>query len=152
MTTQTPEEIDALKTNWAKDPCWDIEDTEGFEDHHDELLAFRKEKEAEWEDKRVAQERARREHIMNLTGIGKADPDILDALSTWSEIERSLDLDDTVGDCGTALGYATYKIGQAQTRATLLLAAQVKRLADALENIDDGDSLIRSAEIWGSDQ
>ena len=24
------EEIDELKRQWEKDPCWDIEDTEGF--------------------------------------------------------------------------------------------------------------------------
>lgn len=32
-----------------RDPIWDIEQTEGFEDHIDELRAFRLEKEAEWQ-------------------------------------------------------------------------------------------------------
>lgn len=152
MTTRTPEEIQKLKESWLRDPCWDIEDTEGFEDHKEELLAFRKQKKAEWEDKRIARQSARREHIMNATGIGKADPDILDALSTWGEIEHALDLDNVVGDCGTAGAYAAYHIGKAQVRATLLQAAQLKRIADALESMDDGDSLIRSAQIWGSEQ
>jgi len=31
---KTVEEIDALKRNWYDDPCWDIYDTEGFEDHY----------------------------------------------------------------------------------------------------------------------
>lgn len=35
------EEIEALKAAWLKDPCWDIEDTEGFEAWHTELLLFR---------------------------------------------------------------------------------------------------------------
>jgi len=29
----TPEQIQKLKDNWSQDPCWDIEDTEGFEAH-----------------------------------------------------------------------------------------------------------------------
>ncbi len=41
-------EIQALKNNWFSDPCWDIEETEGFEEHKDELLKFRKDKEEEW--------------------------------------------------------------------------------------------------------
>lgn len=45
---KTIEEIEKLKKNWASDPCWDIEDTEGFEDYYDELLAYRKEQEEKW--------------------------------------------------------------------------------------------------------
>lgn len=51
----TKKEIDNLKSNWMNDPCWDIEDTEGFEQHHEELLAFRLEQEAIWQ--RQEQER-----------------------------------------------------------------------------------------------
>lgn len=40
--------IATLKANWCENPCWDIEDSEGFEDYHDELLKFRQEKEFEW--------------------------------------------------------------------------------------------------------
>ena len=45
---KTREDVENLKENWLRDPCWDIEDTEGFEGYYDELLAFRLEKEAEW--------------------------------------------------------------------------------------------------------
>lgn len=38
---RTQEEINNLKDNWLDDPCWDIEDTEGFEDHKEELRAWR---------------------------------------------------------------------------------------------------------------
>ncbi len=153
MTTQTPEEIQKLKESWLRDPCWDIEDTKGFEDHKEELLAFRKQKEAEWEDKRAARQTARREHIMNLTGIGKADPDILDALSTWGEIERALESHDRyIGDFATRESIVMAELAMAQVRATLLQASQLKRIADALESMDDGDSLIRSAQIWGSEK
>lgn len=36
---KTRAEIDALISNWKADPIWDIEDTDGFEAHRDELLA-----------------------------------------------------------------------------------------------------------------
>jgi len=44
---KTREEIEALKANWFNDAYWDIETTEGFEDHKDELLAYRQEMENE---------------------------------------------------------------------------------------------------------
>jgi len=52
---KTREEVEELKAAWANDPIWDIEDTEGFEEHHDELLAFRKEWETEWGVRRTAE-------------------------------------------------------------------------------------------------
>ena len=60
---KTEEEIDKLKSSWAEDPCWDIEETEGFERHFYELLAFRQEKERIWdmryaERKRIVDEKA----------------------------------------------------------------------------------------------
>lgn len=42
-TTAPPITVEELKRQWLGDPCWDIEDTEGFEAHRDELLAFRRE-------------------------------------------------------------------------------------------------------------
>lgn len=35
------DDIKQLKGEWLHDPCWNIEDTEGFEAYRDELLAFR---------------------------------------------------------------------------------------------------------------
>jgi len=49
---KTQEEINELKRQWEQDPCWDIEDTEGFKDHHEELTAYRKHCEATWEKER----------------------------------------------------------------------------------------------------
>lgn len=63
-TVKTQEEIDALKRSWASDPCWDIEDSEGFEAHRDELLAFKAEQEAWWE----AQRRSRLENLAKEIG------------------------------------------------------------------------------------
>lgn len=49
----TPDEIEALKRNWLSDPCWDIEETDGFEAHKPELLAFRLKAESVWRARRV---------------------------------------------------------------------------------------------------
>lgn len=43
--SKTRAEIEALKANWLGDPCWDIEETEGFEAHRSELYTFRLEQE-----------------------------------------------------------------------------------------------------------
>lgn len=51
----TKEELQKLKQNWLNDPIWDIEDTEGFEDHYEELKAYRKEREAVWDKHRTEQ-------------------------------------------------------------------------------------------------
>ncbi|WP_368507830.1 hypothetical protein [Bradyrhizobium lupini] len=40
MAEKTRDEIEHLKRNWLDDPHWDVEHTEGFEDHRDELKAF----------------------------------------------------------------------------------------------------------------
>jgi hypothetical protein len=56
---KTPQEIEKLKHAWCCDPCWDIEDTEGFEDHKEELKAYREKCEAEWykrREERIAKE------------------------------------------------------------------------------------------------
>lgn len=47
-------EIELLKDRWESDPCWDIEDTEGFEDHYIELKAYRLGKEVDWKQRRQA--------------------------------------------------------------------------------------------------
>lgn len=55
---KTREEIEALKRNWKADPIWDIETTEGFEDHKDELLQFSKECIKTWSDRSEARLKA----------------------------------------------------------------------------------------------
>ena len=48
-------DIEALKRNWYKDPIFDLEDTEGFEAHREELKQFSKESKEHW--KKLAQEK-----------------------------------------------------------------------------------------------
>lgn len=38
---KTREKIENLKRDWSSDPCWDLEKTEGFEEHTEELLEYR---------------------------------------------------------------------------------------------------------------
>ncbi|HUW09505.1 MAG TPA: hypothetical protein VM537_07220 [Anaerolineae bacterium] len=51
----TQEEIATLKAQWNGDPCWDIEFTEGFEEHEHELLVHRLAMEARWTEERQAE-------------------------------------------------------------------------------------------------
>lgn len=46
--SKTRAELDELIVRWREDPTWEIELTEGFEKHKEELLAVRLTCEAEW--------------------------------------------------------------------------------------------------------
>ena len=48
---KTREQVERLKRDWADDACWDIEDTEGFEDYKTELLEYRSAREADWQER-----------------------------------------------------------------------------------------------------
>lgn len=37
---KTKEQVEKLKQNWIKDPCWDIYESKGFEDYRDELFKY----------------------------------------------------------------------------------------------------------------
>ena len=50
---KTVAEVHELKRQWLADPCWDIEETEGFEEHREELLSFRMAAEKRWEEQRL---------------------------------------------------------------------------------------------------
>lgn len=45
---KTNAEIESLKREWEADPIWDIEDTEGFEEHRMELKEYRINMETQW--------------------------------------------------------------------------------------------------------
>ena len=45
---KTREQVEALKKNWLNDPCWDIYETEEFEEYRDELLTFQTNMQREW--------------------------------------------------------------------------------------------------------
>ena len=144
---KTIEEIEALKENWIKDPCWDIETTEGFEDHVEELLNFRRQTEAEWDANHAAREATRHQLVMEQTGV--TDSDITSALSTFNEIERMVSSQDRyIGEISTHEAIVTAELQMAQIRATLLQAAQLKRIADVLESMDV--ETFDPVRIWGT--
>lgn len=39
----TREQVEALKRDWKRDPCYEIEETPGFEEHREELRAYNEE-------------------------------------------------------------------------------------------------------------
>ena len=46
---KTKAEVHALKTNWAADPIWCLAETEGFEEHADELQEYSNAMIEKWE-------------------------------------------------------------------------------------------------------
>lgn len=66
MTHMASPSIEALKSNWLNDPCWDIETTEGYEEYRQELYVFRLETELRFAMK------SRDEYRARLEAIGKA--------------------------------------------------------------------------------
>jgi hypothetical protein len=45
---KTRAEVNKLESNWLSDSCWDIENTEGFEEYYEELFNFRIAWEKHW--------------------------------------------------------------------------------------------------------
>ncbi len=46
-------EVEALKANWRRDPCYPLEETPGFEAEREELKAYAIEMKAFWKKKRA---------------------------------------------------------------------------------------------------
>lgn len=45
---KTRSEVEELKRQWESDPCWDLGDTEEFEEYEAELIAHQSLKQTEW--------------------------------------------------------------------------------------------------------
>ncbi len=81
-------EVENLKAQWRADGTWDIEDTPGFEDHYDELLAHRKEFEAKQERERIGR--------LKLKAVELGCPDNLELARYIERLEsRIKDLENT---------------------------------------------------------
>lgn len=97
MTIPSRKEVEKLKIDWESDPCWDIEETEGFEAYFDELMRYRIEKEKIWKKiaaKREAAEDERLRRRMNKLGelgvfklIFKLQNDLIDAEERICKLE-----------------------------------------------------------------
>lgn len=142
IVSKSADEIESLKKNWVKDPCWDIEDTDGFEYHHEELLAWRKDLEIKHRLASEVRQEMRFEKIMAETGV--TDKTIALSLNTFEEIVNKANYGDRKGD--------RLHVETALVHATLLQAAQLKRIADALENMDQDTSFDISMKLFGSEQ
>ena len=132
----TQDDIEKLKANWLKDPCWDIEDEDGFGEHREELLKFRKETEVKWqleEEERIARRARVVEIDTDITKAGAAQ-----TIRTYEEIERD------VRDIEKATDDPVANMMAYQVRATLLLAAQTQRVANGIweliESMDASDN------------
>lgn len=148
---KTIEEIEALKEEWAKDPIWDIEETDGFEAYAEELLVWREARSQQIESKIAERNATHAALVREQTGV--LDADIVSSLHTWNEIE--FDIKRAEANAATHEVY----LQAAQVRATLLQAAQLKRIADALASLidlteasDSRDSLAESVKIWGTEK
>ena len=64
-------EIERLKADWSGDGGWDIEDAEGFEEHRDELIAYRKQVEGQRAERRA------KEHEEAIVGLMRPSLDFL---------------------------------------------------------------------------
>ncbi len=53
---KTRDEVENLKRNWLTDPCWDIEDTRGFEDYYFELSVFHTRQCRKWREAQVTKD------------------------------------------------------------------------------------------------
>jgi hypothetical protein len=51
----TRDEIEQLKAAWDYDPCWDLDATEGFEEHAEELRQYQAMRERETTQRREKQ-------------------------------------------------------------------------------------------------
>ncbi len=107
-------ELEELKQSWKKDPCWDIESTEGFEEHIEELLEFSR------KTKEEAEEAFHVQRIKDLNRVVQETGCVNLYLKTYSEIAHS------------ASKLTDDPAAAAQVNATLLLAAQMQRIADKL--------------------
>jgi len=124
--SKTREEIEALKASWKNDPIWDLEDTEGFEEYRDELVAFQKEQEAKW--KAQSEEELRETFAYRIRQIR----------STLRANEQTIvSLQDHGIMSGSELMSAI--LMHEQVQALVLLAEQVKRVVDILAEKNEED-------------
>lgn len=124
--TKTTEEIDQLMENWKKDPSWDIEDTEGFEEHREDLKKWRQYMEGTWEDDRKAKKKAEENKTVNEI--------IHDLRKELGYSDDRIGLMEAKGIDTDRIYLEMWVVQNIQTKAWLMLVEQVKRVADQLED------------------
>lgn len=88
----TREEVEELKSNWFDDPCWDIYDTEGFEDYKDELMEYQRECERNWKyEIEIEDEKEKQEaEEIGLVGLYRMIKQLKEELRFISEIVNDI--------------------------------------------------------------
>ena len=107
---KTPEEVQQLQANWHADPIWDIEDTDGFEEYREVLIAYRQACEIRWQGQ--AEYRNERSTQFNVDQAVKA-------IADFNHVPGVSDVSDI--------------LALAQVHATLALVAELKRSNDLKE-------------------
>lgn len=81
--------VEDLKDNWCSDPCWNLEETEGFAGHRYELRLFRLEMQAKWQqaDRRKLLKKAR---DLSITDNLRLAHHILSLEDRLADVERRL--------------------------------------------------------------
>jgi polyhydroxyalkanoate synthesis regulator phasin len=99
----TRENVDRLKQQWLEDGCWDLEETEGFEEFHDELRAFRQKVNSQRQRARIE----RLEEIADNVGL----PNNLHMAEFVEELLSRLDkLEEQVADLSDRLASSKNKL------------------------------------------
>lgn len=86
---KTRAEVEALKVSWASDPTWGLEDTEGFEEYHDELEAYSDWANHIWENRRLEEIRAKADQLHIWGNLALAEY-IIGLETRLLEVERRL--------------------------------------------------------------
>ena len=129
MGQKTRAEIDDLILAWRDDPTWEIEDTEGFEDHKPELLALRLKCEAEWKA------RAQLEHANAIAALIKPARAWLGTVNMAPLLGISLHgRADTVG--GSMTRPALDMLLTAFAEMLLPIQKQIDRLDSRVDDVD----------------
>ena len=87
---KTEQDLRDLIINWESDPCWNIEETEGFEEYKESLKSFRLEKEAEWKAERETTIKEKRkkygcnEEMLKLIETLQHRIEILESREQWN--------------------------------------------------------------------
>ncbi|MFA5937400.1 MAG: hypothetical protein WC822_06020 [Candidatus Paceibacterota bacterium] len=87
---KTRAEVEALKHNWLNDGCWDIEDTEGFEDYKEELKEFRLITEREWQAKEYNRLHNRAVSLA-IDNLGDGETKQLELMKYLEHLERRIE-------------------------------------------------------------
>ncbi len=83
---KTRDEVESLKENWRGDPCWNLPETEGFEEYREELLFYQFGCEAHWR----AEHRAEILKVAERFGVRMGDDVTVVDVPTFGEAMKGL--------------------------------------------------------------